>query len=77
MSNSTENSRSDAPSTDLTEDESAPPKPPVAIGWTLGNSHNLVEGSQPEPRWVSVAWFVVPTGAAIALLLAMAHLFGS
>lgn len=80
MSISTENSRAQPTSTDHTEDDNLPLAPlnqPVAKGWTMGNSHNLVEGAEPEPRWVSVAWFVVPTGVAIALLFAMVQLFGS
>lgn len=64
-------------STDASVNEEAPRAQPVAKGWTMGNSANLVEGAEREPRWVSIAWFVVPGGMALAMLAIMAHLFGS
>jgi hypothetical protein len=69
----TESTTSHNPST---QDDKVRP-PVVAKGWTIGNSANLVEGSEREPRWVSVAWFAVPTGIAVAMFVAMAYLFGS
>jgi hypothetical protein len=29
-------------------------------GWTIGNSANLVEGTEDEPVWATVAWILIP-----------------
>lgn len=43
-------------------------------GWTLGNSGGLVDGSDKEPAWVSIAWVAVPTVLALLAVVAMSQM---
>lgn len=48
----------------------------IGKGWTLGNSHGLVEGAPAEPAWVSIAWLVVPGALALGTIYGLMVLLG-